>query len=44
MIIYINGFKASKFDLEMLCRDLKNGTQTATFHRTKKGNIAITTA
>lgn len=44
MVIYINGFKASKFDLEMLCRDINNGTQTIQIHKTKKGNIAITTA
>lgn len=43
MTIYINGFKASKFDLEMLCRDFKRGTQTITVRKTKKGNISVTT-
>ena len=44
MCIYINGFKASKFDLAMLCRDVNNGNQAIQIHKTKKGNIAVTTA
>lgn len=42
-MIYINGVKASKNDIKRLLKDLKNGTQTATAHTTKKGNLAIVT-
>ena len=42
-MIYINGTKASKKDLERLLTDLKNGTQRATAHTTKSGNLAIVT-
>ena len=42
-MIYINGTKASKKDLERLLTDLKNGTQTATAHTTKGGALAIVT-
>lgn len=42
-MIYINGTKATKNDIARLLADLKNGTQTATAHTTKSGNLAITT-
>lgn len=42
-MIYINGFRASRADLARLLQDLKNGTQRATAHTTKRGNLAITT-
>jgi hypothetical protein len=42
-MIYINGVKASKADVKRLLADLKNGTQRATAHTTKKGNFAIVT-
>lgn len=43
MTIYINGVKASKFDLEMLQRDIGRGMEV-TMRKTAKGNVAITTA
>ena len=43
MTIYINGYKASKKDLLSLEKDIKQGTQQATAHKTKKGNLAIKT-
>jgi hypothetical protein len=42
-MIYINGTKATKADIARLLADLKNGTQRATAHTTKSGNLAITT-
>lgn len=42
-MIYINGIKASKADIKRLLQDLKNGTQRATAHTTKGGNLAIIT-
>lgn len=42
-MIYINGHRASRADLARLLQDLKNGTQTATAHTTKSGNLAIVT-
>lgn len=42
-MIYINGIKASKADIKRLLADLKNGTQRATAHTTKGGNLAIVT-
>ena len=42
-MIYINGVKASHADLARLLADLKNGTQKATAHTTKSGNLAIIT-
>lgn len=42
-MIYINGIKASKADIKRLLQDLKNGTQRATAHTTKSGNLAIVT-
>jgi translation initiation factor 1 (eIF-1/SUI1) len=42
-IVYINGIKASKKDLQRLESDLKAGTQTATARTTKNGNISIRT-
>jgi hypothetical protein len=42
-MIYINGTKASKKDIQRLAEDLKNGKQRATAHTTKKGNFAIVT-
>lgn len=42
-MIYINGTKASKNDIKRLLQDLKNGTQRATAHTTKRGNLAIIT-
>lgn len=42
-MIYINGTKATKSDIKRLLKDLKNGTQTATAHTTKNGNLAIIT-
>lgn len=42
-MIYINGTKATKKDLERLLADLKAGKQRATAHTTKKGNFAIVT-
>lgn len=42
-MIYINGTKASKKDLERLLKDLKNGKQRAKAHTTKGGNLAIIT-
>lgn len=42
-MIYINGHRASKTDLERLLHDLKNGKQRATAHTTKGGALAITT-
>jgi hypothetical protein len=42
-MIYINGIKATKSDIKRLLKDLKNGTQRATAHTTKSGNLAIVT-
>ena len=42
-MIYINGTKASRADIKRLLEDLKNGTQRATAHTTKSGNLAIIT-
>lgn len=42
-MIYINGTKATKSDVQRLLQDLKNGKQRATAHTTKNGNLAITT-
>lgn len=42
-MIYINGIKASKKDLERLLQDLKNGKNRATAHTTKNGALAIVT-
>jgi hypothetical protein len=42
-MIYINGTKATKSDIKRLLQDLKNGTQRATAHTTKSGNLAIVT-
>jgi hypothetical protein len=42
-MIYINGTKATKADIKRLLQDLKNGTQRATAHTTKSGNLAIVT-
>lgn len=42
-MIYINGIKATKSDIERLLQDIKNGTQRATAHTTKSGNLAIVT-
>ena len=42
-MIYINGIKATKSDLDRLLKDLKNGTQKATAHTTKGGALAIVT-
>ena len=42
-MIYINGKKATKKDLQRLLQDLKNGKNRATAHTTKKGNFAIVT-
>ena len=42
-IVYINGIKASKKDLQRLESDLKAGAQTATARTTKAGNISIRT-
>jgi uncharacterized membrane-anchored protein len=42
-MIYINGTKATKSDVQRLLKDLKNGTQKAKAHTTKRGALAITT-
>lgn len=42
-MIYINGHRASRADLARLLADLKNGTQAATAHTTKRGAWAIVT-
>lgn len=42
-MIYINGIRASQNDIKRLLADLKNGTQRATAHTTKSGNLAIVT-
>lgn len=42
-MIYINGVKATKSDIKRLFEDIKNGTQRATAHTTKGGNLAIVT-
>lgn len=42
-MIYINGIKASKKDLEALKKALAQGKNRATAHTTKKGNFAIVT-
>lgn len=43
-MIYINGIKASKEDLKILMKHLKEGKTRATAHTTKKGNLAIVTS
>lgn len=43
MIIYINGFKASKKAIEYLRQRLTAGTSKAVIKTTKKHNISITT-
>lgn len=43
MIIYINGIKASKKDLERLAADILQGKTNASTHRTRGGNLAIVT-
>lgn len=43
MIIYINGIKASKKDLERLAADILQGKTNAKTHRTKRGYLAIIT-
>lgn len=42
-MIYINGIKATTSDIKRLLADLKSGTQRATAHTTKSGNLAIIT-
>lgn len=42
-MIYINGIKASKKDLDNLIKALAQGKNLATIHTTKKGNLAIIT-
>jgi hypothetical protein len=42
-VIYINGIRASKKDLDRLLKDLKNGKQRAKAHTTKSGALAIVT-
>lgn len=42
-MIYINGIKASKKDLEALKKALAQGKNRATVHITKKCNLAINT-
>lgn len=42
-MIYINGIRASKKDIETLLKWLKEGKTTATAHTTKSGNLAIVT-
>lgn len=42
-MIYINGIRASKKDLERLIKWLKEGKITATAHTTKSGSLAIVT-
>lgn len=42
-MIYINGIRATKKDLDRLIKDIKNGKQRATAHTTKSGNLAIVT-
>lgn len=42
-MIYINGIKASKKDLDALKKALTQGKNLATIHTTKKGNLAIKT-
>ena len=42
-MIYINGIKATKDDLKMLLKWLKEGKTTATAHTTKGGALAIVT-
>ena len=42
-MIYINGIKASKKDIEALKKALAQGKNTATIHITKRGNLAINT-
>ena len=42
-MIYINGIKASKKDLEALKKALAQGKKIATIHTTPKGNLSIVT-
>lgn len=42
MIIYINGVRASKKDLERLAKDLATNNWLTEVTITKKGNISIT--
>ena len=43
-VIYINGFKASGKDFELLCQRVREGKECIISVRTTKmGNIAITT-
>lgn len=42
-MIYINGIKASKKDLEALKKALAQGKKIATVHITQKCNLAINT-
>lgn len=43
-MIYINGTKATKEDMKILLKNIKNGKTKATAHTTKKGNFAIVTS
>ena len=43
-MIYINGTKASKQDIKILIKNIKNGKTRAIAHTTKKGNFAIVTS
>lgn len=43
-MIYINGKKASKEDIEILKRNIKAGKTRAKGHITKRGNLAIITS
>lgn len=42
-MIYINGIKATKNDIETLLKWIKEGKTTATAHTTKGGALAIVT-
>lgn len=42
-MIYINGIRATKKDLQTLLKWIRAGKTTATAHTTKKGNLAIIT-
>lgn len=43
MIIYINGIKASRADLEQLKADILSGKTNARTYRTRRGYLAIIT-
>lgn len=43
-MIYINGVKATKKDIKILIKHLKEKRTTATAHTTKNGNFAIITS